>query len=259
MTDSVVAAVLLLVSLAMLVIGKTYEDGMGHARMALVDVVAPVVSVIAAPVDAVTAAGKWMNDMLLLHEENATLRSENARLRHWRVTAAELESENTILRTLLRFAPAGKSAYTSARIVADTGSPYARSAIITSGADQGVQEDLAVINENGLVGRVLEVGKRTARVLLLTDTNSRIPVVAERSRERAIASGGDGDKLSLLYLPENSRIAEGETVVTSGDGGVLPPGLPVGVVIRAEKGTATVRPFVDWYHLEYVSVIDFSM
>jgi rod shape-determining protein MreC len=118
---------------------------------------------------------------------------------------------------------------------------------------------MAVVNDAGLAGRVVDVAKKTARVLLLTDINSRIPVISEASRERAIAGGNNSDTLTLIYLPENSKLKVGEKIITSGDGRVLPPGLPVGVVTKIEKGIATVKPFVDNYRLEYVSVIDFSM
>jgi len=124
----------------------------------------------------------------------------------WQAVATELQSENDKLRSLMRFAPPGKPAYTSARIAADTGSPYSRSAIISSGADQNVQEDLAVINDSGLVGRIIEVGQETARVLLLTTSTRAFPSSPKTSRERAIAGGMGNDALSLLYLPEGSKL-----------------------------------------------------
>ena len=129
--------------------------------------------------------------------------------------------------------------------------------LITSGTDNGVQQDSAVINDKGMVGRVIEVGDKTSRVLLLTDINSRIPVMAEGSREHGIVAGDDSDTLSLVYLPENSKLKVGEKIVTSSDGALLPPGLPIGVVTAIAKDKVTVKPFADWYRLEYVSVINF--
>jgi rod shape-determining protein MreC len=108
-----------------------------------------------------------------------------------------------------------------------------------------------------MVGHVIDIGKKTTRVLLLTDINSRIPVMAETSREHGMAAGANSDTLSLLYLPENSKLQVGEKIVTSGDGALIPPGLPIGVVSKIEKGAVTIQPFADWYRLEYVSVINF--
>ncbi len=250
---------LITLSLALLIASKTHNANTGKLRMLIADATVPIVNLLAKPADAIAAGEHWVNEMMALRENNRVLTENNTRLLQWQSVAKELQSENDKLRALLKFAPVGKSAYTSARIAIDPGSPYVHSALITSGSNQGVQEDSAVINENGLVGRIVDVGKKTSRVLLLTDMNSRIPVVSETSRERAIAGGGNGDQLSLLYLPENSTITAGETIVTSGDGGVLPPGLPVGIVTKVEKGGVTVKPFVDWYHLEYVSIVDFSM
>ncbi len=251
--------ILLSLSLGFIVMSHMHSAVMEKTRNAISDTVTPVIEVLAKPADAVSSVGRWIGDMASLREDNIRLKGDNARLQQWQAVATELSSENEKLRSLLKFAPASKSAYTSARVAVDTASPYSRSVIITSGADQGVQQDLAVVNDAGLVGRVVNVARKTARVLLLTDMNSRIPVISEDSRERAIAGGNNSDALSLIYLPENSKLQVGEKIITSGDGGVLPPGLPVGVVTKIEKGVATVKPFVDNYRLEYVSVIDFSM
>jgi rod shape-determining protein MreC len=250
---------LLALSLGLVLVGKSHQSLSHNVRMLITDTVTPVIQVLSAPTDAIQSAASWVSEMTSLREENHALKSQNARLQQWQAVATELQSENAKLRDLLRFAPPNRSAYSSARVAADPGSPYSRSAIITSGSDQSVHEDMAVINDGGLVGRVVEVGKRTARILLLSDMNSRIPILSETSRERAIAGGNGGDLLSLFYLPEGSKLTVGEKIVTSGDGGVLPPGLPVGVVVKIENKTAWVKPFVDWYHLEYVSVVDFSM
>jgi rod shape-determining protein MreC len=249
---------LLSASLGLMVMSRTQPGLPQEVRNVISDTVVPVIGVLAKPVDALSAAGRWAHEMVSLRKDNVRLAADNARLQQWQGAATELASENAKLRALLRFAPASRQAYTSARVAADATSPYSRSVIITSGRDQNVQEDSAVVNEAGLVGRVVEPGRKTSRVLLLTDMNSRIPVISQESRERAIAGGNNSDMLSLNYLPENSRLRVGETIITSGDGGVLPPGLPVGVVTKIEKGVATVKPFADDYRLEYVSVIDFG-
>lgn len=230
-----------------------------HAAIKINDTLVPVITVLAKPLDAVSSVATWIQNMRQLEKENEGLQAENSRLRQWYAAASELKTENSKLRDLLKFVPAGKSAYISARVAADSGSPYSRSLLITSGSDNGVHDDAAVINERGMVGRVIDAGQKTARVLLLTDINSRIPVMSETSREHTIASGGDRDMLNLMYLPENSKLKVGEKIVTTGDGAVLPPGLPVGVVSKIDKGVVTVKPFADWYRIEYVSVIDFSM
>ncbi|HEU5047614.1 MAG TPA: rod shape-determining protein MreC [Rickettsiales bacterium] len=236
---------------------KNHSDFERHVRMGLADVLAPAVNVLAKPLDTMAAAGAWVQETIHLRDENATLRYENARLREAYSSALQIKTENERLRALLKFAPVGKQTYTSARVAVDAGGLYSRSVLITSGTDNGVQQDSAVINDKGMVGRVIEAGDKTSRVLLLTDINSRIPVMAEGSREHAIVAGDDSDTLSLLYLPENSKLKVGEKIVTSSDGALLAPGLPIGIVTAISKDKVTVKPYVDWYRLEYISVINF--
>lgn len=248
---------LLIVSVVLIATSKNQNSVTRSTEETLTDRVAPVIDVLAKPSRAVTSFGQWLHEMATLRSENEKLKADNARLQEWYSATVQLKEENEKLRALLKFAPVGNQAYISARVAVDAASPYSRSMIITSGSENGVRQDSAVINDQGMVGHVIEVGKKTARVLLLTDINSRIPVMAETSREHAIASGGNGDMLTLMYLPESSTLAVGEKIVTSGDGALIPPGLPVGIVSKIENGTATIKPFADWYRLEYVSVINF--
>ena len=118
--------------------------------------------------------------------------------------------------------------------------------------------DAAVTGE-GLVGRVAEVGERSARVLLLTDINSRIPVVIERSRDQGILAGDNSDNPRLLYLSHGSQLVPGDRVVTSAAGGAFPPGLPVGIVKSTDTGGAVVELFVDWDHMEYLRLLDYHL
>jgi len=250
---------LICASITLIVLARNDSRVTSALRTTVTDVVVPLVGIASKPVDAFNDFTTFVREIMSVHEENQRLREQNAKLMQWQMVATEMEAENNSLRQLLKFAPANKQAYTSARIAGDPGSPYSRSALISSGANQNVEEDQAVISNKGLVGRILDVGDRSSRVLLLTDINSRIPVMSETSRERSILAGNNTDLLNLEYVPEDSKLQVGERIVTSSDGGTLPPGLPVGVVSSIEGGIITVRPLVDWYHLEYVSVVDFSM
>lgn len=254
---SAAVMVLLATSLGLIVGSKSQNSVANTLRIKLADAIVPVVGVLAKPVDAFNSAEAWVRDIMVVREENEALKAENERLKQLYSSAAQLKTENERLRALLKFAPVGTQAYTSAQVAVDSDSPYSHSVLITSGSENGVRDDSAVINDKGLIGRITDVGKNTARVLLLTDINSRVPVMAEASREHSIAAGGNGDNLTLMYLPENSKLQVGEKIVTSGDGALVPPGLPVGVVTKIEKDGVTVKPFADWYRLEYVSVINF--
>jgi rod shape-determining protein MreC len=251
------AVLLIAASIGLLIASRNPNSFAHNAEATLADALAPVIDVIAKPIDSMSAFGNWLHEWTTLREENRELKAENSRLQEWYSATLQLKSENEKLRALLKFAPAGKPAYISARVAVDSANSYSRSLLITAGAENGVQDDSVVINDQGVVGHIIDVGKKTSRVLLLSDINSRIPVMAEGSLEHAVAAGGSGDLLTLMYLPENSKLAVGDKIVTSGDGALIPPGLPVGVVSKIENGVVTVKPFADWYRLEYVSVLNF--
>ncbi|HZC14897.1 MAG TPA: rod shape-determining protein MreC, partial [Thermoleophilaceae bacterium] len=143
----------------------------------------------------------------------------------------------------------------TARVVTDQGGPFVYTVLVNAGADQGVVEGMAAVNDRGFLGRVIEAGRRSARVMLLTDFNSRVPVMVEPSRDRAILAGDNSRQPKLIFLPLNPQVSLGDQVVTSGQGGILPPGLPVGRVSAIGEAGATVTPFVDWDRIDYLRLL----
>lgn len=251
--------VLLTASASLMIMSKTGNPAIERLRMGVADVVAPVLSVAARPMDAVMGVGQWFSEMAALRRENIALKNDNLRLKEWQLRAQAMQAEDAALRSLLKVVPPRASAYVTAPAVSDFGGPYVRSALLAGGSEDGIVKDRAVINENGLVGRVIEVGQQSARVLLLTDINSRIPVVAEKSGEKSILMGNNADMPTLSYLSADSRIAVGERLVTSGDGGIFSQGIAVGKVISAENGVVTVQPYVDVSRLHFVTVVDSAL
>jgi rod shape-determining protein MreC len=194
-----------------------------------------------------------------LRAENVRLREQNERLLEWQSVARQLALENAALRQLLSAEVEDEHpTAVTARVVADAGGPFVQTVIVNAGADQGVAKGMAAVNERGLVGRVIEVGRRSARVLLLTDFNSRVPVMVEPSRDQAILAGDNSREPGLVFLPLNPRLSVGDRVVTSGRGGVLPPGLAVGVVSRIGEDKVAVAPLVDWDRLAYLRLLEYA-
>jgi rod shape-determining protein MreC len=111
----------------------------------------------------------------------------------------------------------------------------------------------------GLVGRVTEVGDRAARVLLVTDLNSRVPVAVDGSRERAVLAGDNSDRPRLLYLPARTTVKVGDRLVSSGNGGIFPPGLPVGEVAAIEDGIVRVEPYAELSRLDYLRIVNYGL
>ncbi len=251
--------ILMAMSLALVVMSQTSNQTATRLRIALMDFITPVVSVASKPLDAVANVGAWINDVTHLYSENIALKNANAQLLQWQSIAKNMEAENKSLRALMNAVAVPKNNYITARIFTDMGGPYVRSALIGGGIDQGIKKDQAVISEKGLVGRVVETGSSSSRVLLLSDINSRIPVMSESSREKTILVGNNSELPSLSYISPDSNIRVGERIITSGDGGVFPQGIAVGVVTKIEKGTIRVQPFVDATSIEYISVVDYSL
>ena len=251
-----VFALLVTVSLVALVVGKAEVYVFDWIKSGVGDLLAPVLQAVALPVRAARDIGGNLGRVAALTEENARLREENARLRRWRALARRLDGQNRELRRLLRFDPGGTVHTVAARVIADTGGPYARSMLMDAGSRQGVRAGQAVISGEGLVGRVMAAGARSARVLLITDRRSHVPVLAGPDRVHAILAGDNGARPALRFLPRHAALAAGDAIVTSGRGGVFPPGLPVGDVSAAARGGVEVAPHVDWTRLEFVRVID---
>ncbi len=253
-------ALLVAASMGALIIGKAEVYVFDGLKGAVGDLLAPVLDAVTAPVRAARAVGGNLGRIAALTEENGRLRAENARLRQWRALARRLDGQNRELQRLLSLEPGGEVRMVTARVIADTGGPYARSLLIDAGRRQGVRPDGAVISGEGLVGRVIWAGMRSARILLITDRRSQVPVLAGPNRVHAILVGDNDARPYLRFLPRNAAIAPGDVIVTSGHGGLFPPGLPVGDAgaTRRPDGGLAVLPHVDWTRLQFVRVVERS-
>jgi len=163
------------------------------------------------------------------------------------------------LRAQLEYVPDKRSQFVTARVVADTGGAYFHSLLINAGARQFIRRGQAVIWQGGLIGRIAEVGERSSRVLLMTDINSRIPAVVESTGDRAIVRGDNSSRPVLQFLPDNSPVSPGDRIVTSGHGGVYPPGLAVGTVAQASETIISVQPFVSVSQLNQAVILDYGV
>jgi rod shape-determining protein MreC len=230
-----------------------------RARMVVIDATAPVLDALSRPAATVADVATQIQDLARLQEENAVLRVENARLLEWQNAARTLMTENSQLRDLLKFVPDATAATVTARVIGDSDGTFIRSLLINAGERDGIRRGQAAMTGEGLLGRIAAVGNRSSRVLLIIDLNSRVPVVIETSRARAVLAGDNSERPKLIYLSANSEVKVGDRIVTSGHGGVFPPGLPVGVVSSIGGGGVRVEPFARPYRLEYVRLVDFGL
>jgi rod shape-determining protein MreC len=230
-----------------------------RARMALADTLAPIYAALSSPLGTVRDGVAGVVGLFEVNTENVRLREENERLRRWQSVALALDAENQRLKANLRWIPDPAPSYVTARVVADAGGVYAKAVLLSVGPNHGIRKGEIALDERGLVGRVTEVGARTARVLLITDMNSRIPVILENSRAHAILIGTNGTRPRLIYWPEGSLPQEGERVVTSTEAGAFPANLPVGVVHFSGGNIPEVVPAAMLQRLEVVRIFDYGL
>jgi rod shape-determining protein MreC len=251
--------VLVVAAFAAMLIGKADTVLVENARVLALDLASPALEAIARPVAVANRTIADLKEFATLREENARLREENTRLLAWQTAARRLENENTRMRELANFREGPEASFITARIVGDSVSAYVRGALLNVGHKAGVEPGQAVVTGEGLAGRVAEVGDNSARVLFVTDVNSRLPVQVERTRERAILAGDNSALMRLTLAQTLQGVQRGDRIVTSGHGGSFPVGIPVGEVVQTESGSVKVRPFADFSRLEFVRVVDYGV
>lgn len=233
-------------------------EGYAVARSGFDNVVGRSNSVLAAPVRWLGQGSDWIGDYFNAVEENRRLKRKLAELEAVRDNAIALQNINRRYEALLniRFQP--PIAMATARAVSESRGPFANSRLIDAGARQGVRLGNPVINEHGLIGRVVGVSGSISRVLLLTDVASRTPVLVDRTDARAILSGDGGSNPKLDYLRGKDAVREGDLILTSGDGGMIPRGLPVGKAARALDGSWRVKLLSERGGIDFVRVLLFQ-
>jgi rod shape-determining protein MreC len=248
---------LIFASLVLLVLERVDHKWVRTLRTASFEVISPVLERASQPVMYVQHLRRRFDGYLDQAAEIEKLKTENQRLQQWQWKAKQLEGESQEYRKLLLAVDDSSYGFATGRVIADGRSQFVRSALINIGRAQGVTNGYAVVNSDGFVGRIVETGEHSARVLVFTDINSRIPVEIGADRVRAIMRGdGDGPPV-IEFAPAEKTIAAGDEVLTSGQDGLLPRGLPVGALIKADHAFKVV-PRVDLAQVDFASVLFYA-
>ncbi|GER07550.1 cell shape-determining protein MreC [Iodidimonas muriae] len=251
-----VFAGLLFFAFILLILGRVNHPAIDKMRAVASDFSSPILGFLSRPVDRMDAAFEWAGSLTSLVAENTRLRAENERLLQWQSAALALERENLRLRALLNAPELASKRVATPRVVGVSGGPFVRSVMINAGRVNGVARDQVVVDELGLVGRVFAAGRVAARVLLVTDLNSRVPVRLQRTGDPAIARGRNDASLELVFLPPGAEPRLNDAVVTTGEGGIFPPDILLGHVDRVDGQGVGVRPIALLDRLEFVQVIE---
>ena len=224
-------------------------------RMEITDRVIPNFSAITAPVTAAVNILRSARSYTRIYQQNQELRRELQQMKAWKEAALQREQENARLLDLNNVRLDPKFTKITGVVLADSGSPFRQTVLLNVGRRDGIVDGWAAIDGIGLVGRIAGVGERTSRVILLTDTSSRIAVSIESNGQRAMIVGDNTSRPPLEFLEAPETVRPGDRVVTSGDGGVFPSGLFVGQVTQTQSGRLRVRLAADMQRLEFLRVV----
>ncbi|PCJ33471.1 MAG: rod shape-determining protein MreC [Alphaproteobacteria bacterium] len=249
----------IVLALALLIFGSNNTSLVNAARGQVTDFFVPILSVASRPLQAVDDFIGWTQQVAIVFSENKRLLAENAQLKQARITSSQLAIDNQRLKRLLNVGEGQVNIIAAARVVSDSDSPFFKSVLINRGTDDGVLKGQAVINEDGIVGRIINAGSSSSRVLLATDINSHIPIKLASSGINMILEGDNSPYPKLGFLPLGEEISVGDLILTSGYGMVFPPDLPVGQVLEITEEGIKIKLSTKLYNLNYVSIVGYEI
>ena len=239
----------------LILVGKADLTAVRYMQGGVVETIAPFYSIVTVPVNSIESLFEGLQTVASLRNKANRLELENARLKKLQRIAESLEVENRQLRTVLGAVIPQEWDAITARVIAVPGGNFTHSMIVEHGANNVIARGSAVVTAEGLVGYIISSGKYFSRILLLSDVNSRIPVILSDSSWPGLAVGKNGLILGLDFLPAESKPSLNETVVTSGHGGLLPAGIPVGRVSSITKKQVLMTPSVELRKLSFVTIL----
>jgi len=244
---------LVILSIVLIFFEKVETKPLNNLRSFIKDAIYRGSIVVNAPLKSIDQIGSGISEHLNLHDNYNELIEENLKLKNQISKSDFLELENNQLRKLIDEQVTSSSNLVSARVIIDKQSPYLNSFIINIGANKNIKNGMAVLDGKNFVGRIVDVNFFSSRVLLVSDLNSKIPVIIEPSSYHAILTGRGENIPSLQYLPENYNLIDGDKVYTSGKGGIFSPGIPVGE-IKNQDNEAKVLLFSNLNQITFVNV-----
>jgi rod shape-determining protein MreC len=236
-------------------------DRMDYLQRGIIEVIAPISKSFQVTVRAVKNVYEEYLALRKTHEANAQLREQITRLQTQLTEYHEAYLENQRLRRLLDFRTAVRAEAIPARVVMHDPSGWFQTLVVDKGSQDGVRADMPVVNDEGVVGRIMDVSERYSRVVLITDPANAIDGMIERNRMRGVLAGKDANSCYLKYIRGNFDVQMGDLIITSGKDGVFPKGLRLGRIKGVRKDpvalfqTVEVEPVVRLGSLEEVLIL----
>ncbi|MBP5352363.1 MAG: rod shape-determining protein MreC [Alphaproteobacteria bacterium] len=250
--------ILFLFSIFAILFERADSNITGTIDGAVLKVTGPIMQVVEFPSRVIHRIYTYFYDISHIYADNRELREENKQMLILQNKVRTLEVENQLLGRLLNYIPPTEAGFISAKIIAESGDSFTHMLLVYIG-NEAVQKGQIVLGDESVIGRVEKVSGSYAKVILVTDINSKIPVVVERTRVRGILSGNNTERPSLIFTRSAADIQEGDIVVTSGVGGMFPAGLPVGFVSSVKGSEISVETMADISRIEYVRIVDYGL
>lgn len=245
----------LLVLSVFLIFVETFDlKAIKYTRSIIKDLIYRGSVIVNMPGEIYNNTSRFLSSHFQVYEQNKGLKSEVAKLNQELVQKEYLVSENKSLKEIIQTKVSKDYELVTAKVILDKDSPFLKSVVITKGLNAGIKKGMPVLHEQNLIGRIVEVNFFSARVLLLEDLNSRIPVVIVPENYHSIMIGRANDLPSLKFLPEENELISGEKIYTSGKDGVIQAGIPVGQVF-IEDNDYKVKLFSNSTQINFVNVI----
>lgn len=248
-------SVVVLILIGIFILWRIDSPRVERLRAQITDTLVPNMDWAMAPVTGTVNLFRDYQSYQRLAEQNRELRSELRQMRAWKEAALQLEQENARLLDLNNVQLDPRLTYITGVVLADSGSPFRQSVLLNIGARDGLIDGWATMDGIGLVGRISGVARNTARVLLLTDANSRVPAMIQPSGQRALVAGDNSAQPLVDFIENRDVVRPGDRVVSSGDGGVFPAGLLIGSLEIDRNGRLRVRLSADYERLEFLRVL----
>ena len=251
-------AFLFFCSVIFLLLSKVENPLVQSIDKAVLRVTGPLMQVVEYPARMVHRVYTYLYDISRIYVDNRELRAENKQMLILQNKVRSLEVENQLLGRLLNYVPPADANFISAKIIAESSDNFTHILFIYIG-DEDVKKGQIVLGEESVIGRIDKVSGQYAKVILVTDINSKIPVVVERTRARGILSGNNTEFPTLIFTRSTADIQEGDVIVTSGVGGMFPAGLPIGFVNSIQNGEIQIETLADISRVEYVRIVDYGL
>ena len=241
--------------LILFILWKAENQRIERFRIALIDRLIPNVSFFLAPIDKATKMLLDFQSYATIYSQNQELKRQLQQMKGWKEAALQLEQKNSQLRVLNNLKINPSLSWITGEVIADSGSPFNQSGLLNIGNRDGVVDGSAAIDGFGLVGRVSGVGSKTSRVLFLSDLSSAIPATIQPIGQHALVLGDNSLNPVLDFIENVKTVQAGFRVVTSGEGGVLPPNLLIGTVAVDGAGDLRVLLAADFGELNFLRVL----